>query len=894
MSKSKPFHAINIKQVFAQTHSSSVGLTSVEAGRRQARFGANDLGSDSGVNIVSIFLRQFSSPLVYVLVIAAIIAYFLGELIDSLVIGGILIINSIIGVFQEWRAEVSLSELKKYIIQNTSVFRGGKLIEVESSNIVVGDIVKLSEGAAVPADIRLFKVKNLKVDESILTGESVPHRKSTGVVAANAPILKRANMIFAGTNIVAGSALGVVVATSHNTEFGRLAVATTQTSRTSTPLNDKINHLGKILLAVIAIIAIVIFIIGIAQGRDSVEVLFTSVALAVAVIPEGLPVAVTVALAIGVSRMAKKNAITRKLSAIETLGVVNTIVSDKTGTLTENKLTVKDFYLPSGSKISFEGIGYNPRGAALYQQKPLSKDLLNLAQNIFTKSVLVNDSQLKKSGKDWQIIGDPTEGALLVAAKKLGLDPAQIRQYYPRVDEIPFSSELKLMASANQSENGQVLISIKGNIEKVLSICSKYLVDADSTKAISRKFIAEELKKAREAAKNGYRLIAFASLKSTKGKKMNSKILSSATYLGFVAMIDAPRQSAIVQVRAVQRSGIRVVMVTGDFKETAIAIAKMIGINQGSREALSETELLRMNEYEFSRAVSSSNIFAEISPQIKLKIVKELEALGAIIAVTGDGANDAPILKRSAVGIAVGVGGTDIARSSADIVLADNNFSTIVNAIKEGRLIFENIRRSIWYLVSTNVAEIAVIVIALILGAPLPLAAIQILWINVITDGTGTIALALERASDNFLRRPPRPRKEFLINSQMIKQMTLVSVSMAIIALSFFFTSLPDGLEKARTMAFVSLSLLQVFNLFNARELTKSIFKIPAFSNGFLWLSAAMSSLLVFCSTQLPFFQRIFETTPLSISEWLMVFGSSFSIIIVMEAYKAFSSLVKK
>lgn len=890
----KPFHSIGIKQVFSQTHSSGAGLTFAEAKRRQARFGANELDSDSGVNIFSIFLHQFSSPLVYVLVIAAIIAYFLGELIDSLVIGGILIINALIGVFQEWRAELSLNELKKYIIQNASVFRDGKLVEIESSNIVVGDVIKLSEGAAVPADIRLFKTKNLKIDESILTGESVPHRKSTGVIAANAPILKRANMIFAGTNIVSGSGLGVVVATSHNTEFGRLAVATTQTSRTSTPLNDKINYLGRFLLIAIAIIAIVISIIGIAQGRDSVEVLFTSVALAVAAIPEGLPVAVTVALAIGVSRMAKKNAITRKLSAIETLGVVNTIVSDKTGTLTENKLTVKDFYLPDGSKISFEGIGYNPRGLALYNGKPLSKNLLSLSQDIFTKSVLVNDSQLKKSSSEWQIIGDPTEGALLVAAKKLDLDPAQIRQYNPRIDEIPFSSELKLMATANQADDGQIVISIKGNIERVLSVCNKYLVDADSSKAISQKFITEEIKKAKQAAKNGYRLIAFASLKSTQGKKLYAKSLKGATYLGFVAMIDAPRQSAISQVRAVQNSGIRVIMVTGDFKETAVAVAKMIGINGGTNEAFSEAELLKMDEHEFSKAVASSNIFAEISPQIKLKIVKELEALGGVIAVTGDGANDAPILKRSAVGIAVGIGGTDIARASADIVLADNNFSTIVNAIKEGRLIFENIRRSIWYLVSTNVAEISVIVITLILGAPLPLAATQILWINVITDGTGTIALALEKAIHNFLKNPPRPRKEFLINSQMIKQMALVSLSMTAIALFFFFTSLPDGLEKARTMAFVSLALLQIFNLFNARELTKSIFKIPAFSNGFLWISAILSFVLVLFSTQLPFFQHIFETTTLSFSEWLMVLASSFSIIIIMELYKAIAFSTKK
>ncbi len=890
----KPFHSIGIKQVFSNVRSSSVGLSVAEARRRQVEFGANELEPMSSVNIVSIFLRQFSSPLVYILIIASVLAYFLGEIVDSVVIGSILVVNALIGVFQEWRAEVSLSELKKYIVQNTTVFRGGKLVEIESGGLVVGDVVKLSEGATAPADIRLFRVKNLKVDESLLTGESSPNRKSTRLVAHNAPILRRSNMVFAGTNVVSGSGLGVVTAIAHSTEFGRLAVTTVQSPLESTPLNKRIEHLGKILLVAITIIASVMVIIGIAQGRDTFDVLFTALAVAVAAIPEGLPIAVTIALAVGVARMAKKNAITRKLSAIETLGVVNTIVSDKTGTLTENKMTVKSFYFPDGKKIDFEGVGYNPRGAVLFSGKPLGKNLQLLTQSIFTSSILASDASLTKDGREWQIMGDPTEGAIIVAGQKLSLDSDQIRQHNPRVDEIPFSSELKLMATANEDGEGHTSVNIKGNLQKVLSICSRYLVNEDSTKAISQKFIQAELEKARQVAQNGYRLIALARVKGEYGKNLQVKSLKGATYLGFVVMIDPPRQSAIAQVREVQKAGIRVIMVTGDFKETAVAVAKMIGINGGKEGAISESELMSMNENEFGKAIASSNVFAEISPQVKLKIVKELEAQGGIVSVTGDGANDAPILRRSAVGIAVGIGGTDIARSSADIVLADNNFSTIVNAIKEGRLIFENIRRSAWYLISTNMAELLVISMALIIGAPLPLAATQILWINVVTDGTCTIALALEKAHDNLLGYAPRSRKEPLITLGMARQMSIVAMAMTAIALTFFFVNLPSGLEKARTVTFASLAILQIFNLFNARTLAKSIFKISFFSNRFLWLSAFISFALVVASTQVSFFQRIFETTPLSLGEWLMVIGSCFAIIIVMEIYKMIFPQIKK
>lgn len=886
--KNKPFYAISIKEVFERTRSSARGISSDSAQERISRYGSNAITPKPNFWLFSLLWRQFSSPLVYILVIASIIAYFLGDILDALVIGGVIIINAFIGVFQERKAEVSLNQLKKYIVQNTSVFRDGKLIVVDAKDIVVGDVVKLTEGATVPADIRLFKIKNLKIDESVLTGESLPVRKTTGLIDTNTPIVKRINIAFAGTNVISGIGWGVVVATADNTEFGRLAVATTRTTPEVSPLDKKIQDLGSVLLIAIAITGVAIFLIGSIQGQNIGEILFLAIATAVAAVPEGLPAVVTIALAVGVSRMAKKNAITRKLSAIETLGVVNLIASDKTGTLTENMLSVKKFYFPEGKEVNFEGSGYNSEGKVTLEGKPLGKDVAPLVEEIFSIATLASDAELKRNDSSWEVIGDPTEGAILVASKKLGIEITDLRQYNPRIDEIPFSSELRLMASANYSEGNMAKINIKGSIKNILKICSKYQDYTGKIKPLSNKIIEQELERGQKIAKNGYRLIAVAINKNVASKSLKYENLEGAVFLGFMAMIDAPRTSAIEQVQQVQKYGIKVVMITGDLKETANAVAKMMGIIQ-KNEAISETELLSMNEHEFSLAVRDHTVFAEISPQIKLKIVEELEAQGNTVAVTGDGANDAPILKRAPVGIAVGIGGTDIARSSADIVLADNNFATIVTAIKEGRLIFENIRRSIWYLVSTNATEILIIICALIVGAPAPLAPTQILWINVITDGTGTIGLALEKSHDNLLKNAPRSNQEPLINKIMLKQMMLVATVMTLVSLFYYFINLDAGIERARTMTFATLTTLQVFNLFNARSFSKSAFGVPLLSNKFLILSALGSMGLVVASTEFTFFQAIFATSALSILDWVTIVSSSFSVIIVMEVYKSFS-----
>lgn len=887
--KNKPLYSVAIKDVFARTHSSAGGLSQQAANERLSKFGPNAISAKPNFWLLNILWRQFSSPLVYILIIAALVAYFLGDILDALVIGGVIIINALIGVFQERKAEVSLRELKKYLIQNTSVFRDGKIQEVDSKDIVVGDVIKLTEGAAVPADIRLFKTKSLKIDESVLTGESLGARKATGLLPVNTPIVKRLNFAFAGTNVITGTGLGVVVATGDNTEFGRLAVATTQTITESSPLDKKIKDLGNTLLITIVVLAVIIFLIGSVRGQNMGEILFIAIAAAVAAIPEGLPAVVTIALAVGVSRMAKKNAITRKMSAIETLGVVNLIASDKTGTLTENMLSVKKFYFPTDKEVAFEGTGYIPQGQVTLGGKPLTKEVALLMQDIFTAATLSSDAELKKTDSLWHILGDPTEGALLVAAKKLGLEVNDLRQYNPRIDEIPFSSHLRLAASVNTAEDGMPVISIKGSLEKILSICSKYQDYTGKIKPMSSKIISEELRRGQKVAQGGFRLIAIAKNKIAKGKSLKLDHLNNATFLGFVAMIDAPRPSAIEQVGQVQKSGIKVVMITGDLKETASAVAGMIGILQ-KKQAISESELLSMNEHEFSEAVKEHTVFAEISPQIKLKIVDELGRQGNTVAVTGDGANDAPILKRAPVGIAVGIGGTDIARSSADIVLADNNFATIVAAIKEGRLIFENIRRSIWYLVSTNATELLILICALIVGAPAPLGPTQILWINIITDGTGTIGLAMERAHDNLLKHPPRSTKEPLISKEMLNQMALVAIVMTTISLIFYFANTNKGIEHARTMTFATLITLQVFNLFNARSFSRSTLGIPILTNKFLIISALSSMALAIASTELPFFQAVFETTTLSLMDWLTIIASSLGVIVAMEIYKSFKN----
>lgn len=888
------WYSFNIKDALERLKTSPKGLNSHEAKSRLAHFGLNALAKEKKTSEILRFLAQFQNPLVYLLIVAAIITYFLHHNLDTSIILVIVFANAIIGYVQEKKAENALLALKKLMALKSLVIRGNEKIEISALELVPGDIIILDEGMKVPADIRLIEVQDLEVDESILTGESVPVQKNLIPLNDNTSLADQHNMVFSGTIISTGHGLGVVAQTGTNTELAKIAAEVGNIREETTPLNIQLNKLSKVILIITIVFSVIIFLIGILRGFDIVQMFLTAVAAAVSIIPEGLPAIISVALAIGVYKMSKEKAIVRKLAAVETLGAITTIASDKTGTLTYNEMTLEKIYVDS-KLLEVTGKGYEPKGDFLIDDKIIDKKNPTL-QKTFLASLLCNNATLMKDKDEWKILGDPTEGALLVAADKAGLHQEEIIEKHPRLDEIPFDAKNQFMATLNKNKlEDKNILSIKGTLEKILNLSNFIYRNGKAIRLIApkKKII---MAKANELSRSGYRILALAYSNEPKSKtKISVGEVKNLTFLGFVGLSDPLRADAIAAIKKCAQAGIRVIMITGDHPETAKAIGQKLGIANEESLIITGAQVDLATKSQIKAYAQNAPIFARTTPEAKLKIVKVLRDQGEIIAVTGDGVNDAPILKFADVGVAMGIGGTDVAREAADVVLLNNNFATIVKAIEEGRTIFQNIRRVVFFLISTNAGEGLVLFISLMLGFPLPLIPVQILWINLITDGVSGFTVSMEPKTKEVLLLKPRPKKEGIINNIILWRIILVASIMTIGTLILYYLELKSGasIDKARTVAFTTMTLFQVFNVLNTRSMQNSIFSLKPFSNLYLALGFILMTILTVATSQLELLRTLFHTVQLDINEWIKIVLVCLSVVVVVEIEKLIRNALK-
>jgi len=887
------WYQLSGKEIFEHLKTSELGLTEEEVKQRLKKYGPNKIAEEEKINKLKILLHQFTSPLIYILLIAGVVTILLKEYIDSGVIFAVVILNAIIGFVQEYKAEKSARALKKMVVPKARVIRDGKEKEVNSEELVPGDIVLLASGMKVPADIRLIHTIELKIDESMLTGESVPVEKiTTPIKQENLPPGDQKNMAFMGTIVVSGRAKGVVVKTGERTILGKIAKEVKELTGVRAPLQDKIESFAKTIAFIVLGASVVLFLIGLLIGESAKYMFMTVVGAAVATVPEGLPIAVTVALAVGVIRMARQNAIIRKLTAVETLGSITVIGSDKTGTLTKNEMTVKLAY--DGEHIyEFTGSGYDPSGEVLCEGISLKNLDPELKANLYTLlriGLLCNESDIYEEDGFYKVNGDPTEGALIVSAMKAGLNKEEEKEKYPQIAIIPFESERGYMATLHRHK-GKKYIFVKGAPEKIIDMCSKDIY-GNEINEIKRK---EILHVASNFAKEGLRVLAFAfkeadhELEELTCKDVECPgIASNLIFAGLQGMIDPPRPEVKEAIEECKKAGIRVVMITGDHAITAKAIAQKLGIVDEKAEVLTGRELEGMTDEELFEKVKTVNVYARVSPQHKLRITQALVKPGEIVAVTGDGVNDAPALKAAHVGVAMGRTGTDVAKEAADMIIADDNFASIFSAVKEGRIVFDNIRKVTFFLIPTGVAAILSILVAVIMGTPIPYVPAQLLWINLVTNGIQHVALAFEPGEKGIMERPPRDPKEPIMSRLLWERTVIVGLLISVGVVYNFQLALNEGpsLEKARTVAVTTMVFFQFFQAWNSRSELQSIFKISPFTNPLLFFSLIAAFFAQLSVIYVPTLQWIFRTEPITMSEWLQILMVSATVVLVVEIDK--------
>jgi Ca2+-transporting ATPase len=869
------WHTQSIETVLENLGTNRKGLNQVDAVARIKQYGLNKLRTVERRTALIILLEQFKSILVFLLIIATIISLYLGLFVDAIAIAIILILNAFLGFYQEFKAERAINALKKLIVSKVVVIRNGEHHEISVESLVPGDIILLEEGNRIPADIRLIEVSNLKINESELTGESVPVTKDVNVLK-DVPVADRKNMAFMGTLISYGRGKGVVVATGMSTEMGKIA-SEVEKIEEPTPLQIKLQHFGKDIGIFVLVIAFFVFLIGIMKKVEIFDMFLTAMSLAISAVPEGLPAVVTLTLTLGAQRMLKRNSVVKRLAAVEALGSVTVICADKTGTMTTNEMTVEKIWC-SDKMIDVTGVGFEPKGDFLLNKKRIDSKKDECLELLLKISKMCNDSILKPVG-GWHIIGDPTEGALKVLAKKAGIE-----EDYPRIKEIPFSSERKIMTTIHDIE-GEYFAYAKGAPEVILRVCNKIYPN----KKFDEKYKEKVLKTIHQLADDGLRVLGFA-YKGLDSKYSISNVESDMIFVGLAAMMDPPRKETADAIRVCEEAGIRVIMLTGDHQITAKAIAHEIGLDG---DVITGEELDKFDEKELESAVDSVNIFARVSPQHKLKIVETLIKKGNIVAVTGDGVNDAPALKKAEIGVAMGIKGTDVAKESSDMIIMDDNFHTIVSAIEEGRRIYDNIKKFIRFLLSSNFDEMFVVTAAMFLGLPLPFLPLQILWINLITDSFPALSLGVDPKEKDIMQRKPRDPKETFLHSS-IPFIIFAGFIGFIVVFLLFWLELPNGLAKARTMAFTTIIMFQLFFVFNCRSEKRSTFKINPFTNKKLIISVLFSIVLQIIIIYIPFFQLIFDTVPLNIFDWLKILlFSSLGLFILPEVFmkKTFRSI---
>ncbi len=896
MQNTRNYHLMKTDDVLDALGAKMSGLPAEEAAGRLKRYGYNEIQEKKKKSALFMLLEQFSSVLVIILILAAIVSALLGEVIDAVVIFIIVVLNAALGFYQERKAEHALAALKKMAAPRAEVMRGGSVVVLPSREIVPGDIIRLKMGDKVPADCRVIEQMNLKADESVLTGESLPVEKISEVLSAAAgkavPVAERRNMLFSGTVVVYGHCKAVVVSTAGQTEFGKIAEML-EVAEEETPLQKRLSVLGRQLGIIILVIAILVFAAGFLEGKPLLLMFLTAVALAVAAIPEGLPAVITITLAVGLQRMAKRNAIIRRLAAVETLGSTTAICSDKTGTLTMNEMTVRKLWVDN-RVVDVTGEGYSHEGAFIEGGEILEPDEgLHL---LLGSGILCNDAEAQKDGS---YIGDPTEIALIVSARKSGMQ--DMRQKYKRVAELPFDSNRKMMSVACMV-NDRKIVYAKGAVEEVLKRCSSIYVKG-GMKPLTEEERRRILDANRKFAGSALRVLAFACKKISPKERLAEE---GMMFLGLQGMLDPPRPEVKPAVELCRKAGIRVVMITGDHKETAVAVGRELGIADKSsdekRFVLTGVELDAISDSGFEKLVDDVCIYARVSPEHKVRITEALKKRGHIVAMTGDGVNDAPALKRSDIGIAMGITGTDVSKEASDMVLADDNFSSIVSAVEEGRNIYDNIKKAVHYLLSCNAGEVAVIFTSIIINLPLPIFPIQILWMNLLSDGPPTLALAVEPKDKNLMDRKPRDPAEKILGRKSFSTILLVAVIMAAGTIGVFFYSLssggwqygmplqPDGelpgyYLYALTMSFTTLIMFQKFLAISFRS-ERPIHRVGLFSNRKMILALLITFTLQLMIIYIPYFNPIFNTVPLSLADWVIIVGVSVTAALAHEAQK--------
>ncbi|NLW23634.1 MAG: cation-translocating P-type ATPase [Clostridia bacterium] len=867
------------------------GLSSEEVQKRLETYGPNALKEAPPRSKLSMFIDQIKETLVVILIIAAIISGALGEWADSIVILAIVVLNAILGVVQENKAEEALKALKEMTKAMVKVVRDGKVTKIEVDELVPGDIMILDTGDAIAADGRLIESASLMVNEAALTGESVPVEKNLDVIEGeDVTVGDRKNMVFRGTTVTGGRGKAIVTGTGMNSELGKIAQMLQETPPDPTPLQRQLTTLGKILGIAAGIIVFIVFLVGIWRGGELMEMFMTAVALAVAAIPEGLAAVVTIVLAIGVTRMSRRNAIIRRLPAVETLGVANYICSDKTGTLTKNEMTVIQIY-HDGDFIRLTGTGYQPEGEFLDEKDNKISPLDNKNLELMLRGGILNsDARLEKTEKGYAVIGDPTEGALVVAAGKSGLIKEEIDATYPRLAEIPFDSARKMMTTFHKMD-GEIYSYTKGAPDIILTRCNSVLT-RDGVKELTPELTEEILKVNSSLASQGQRVLAISYRKwpEVPNNPTSAMAEKELTFIGFFGILDPAREEVKEAVAIGRRAGIKTVMITGDHQDTALAIAKELDIWREGDLVLTGVQLEKMSQEELKEVVEKTTVYARVSPEHKLRIVDALKDHGHIVAMTGDGVNDAPALKRADIGTAMGITGTEVAKEASAMVLLDDNYASIINAVEEGRTIYSNIRKSIHYLLSCNTGEIVAIFTAIMVGLGSPLTPIQILWMNLVTDGLPALALGMEPPEKNVMYKPPRNPQETVFAGGVGIAILYQGIIIGLLAFTAYWLGLQWGqsLEQARTMAFMTISFSQLVQSFNARSFEQSLFTMGFFSNRNLVYAFLASGALQLAVVYLPFLQGIFDTTFLAGQQLLTVVLLSFTPLFVVEFAKIF------
>lgn len=879
------WYTLSSAELLSKLNSSRSGLSGSQASERLGTYGFNQLQRKKKATPLVVFLRQFLSPLIYVLVVAAVISLVVEHYMDASVIFGVLILNAVIGYLQEQRAEKAMEALMQMAAPHSKVRRDGKVTQVPSREIVPGDIILLEAGDRVPADGRLIEVHNLKVNESPLTGESMPVDKSTSDIRQETEIADRKNSVFMGTVVSYGRATAVAVETGMQTEIGKIASAIQEVKAEKTPLQESISKLSKTIVFIFIGICVLLVVVGVIQGLEWLEVFLLAVAAAVSAIPEGLPAVVTVVLALGMRIMANRNAIIRKLVAVETLGSATVICTDKTGTLTLNQMTVRKLYV-DGDWIAVSGEGYEPKGQFFRGDHAIYPEEHTPLMQLLKAGLLCNDALLSSEEDCCSIFGDPTEGALVVLAAKAGMEKEKVQRAFPRIDEVPFQSEKQYMATLHPREGGNVAY-IKGAVEKLLPR-SNYIMQGNEVAPLDDA-VRTKIGEANAAmAGDAMRVMGIAYLEFPGDYQdlRDEDIRDNLVFVGLAGMADPPRTEAKQSIALCKQAGIKVVMITGDNSITAQSIASQLDLPPG--KALTGSELTRISDDQFATEVENISVFARIEPLQKLRIVDAFKQRGYIVAMTGDGVNDAPALKSADIGISMGITGTDVAKEASDMILADDNFSSIVAAIDEGRAIFNRLRNVIFFLLSTNTGELLALIFSLAFVGQAPLLAVQIIWVNLVTDTASAIPLGLEPKAGDELKQPARHPGVGLLYPGLLIRVGFFAAMMAVGVVLIFNWALNQGwsIEEARTLSFCSLVAFEWFRAFNARADETTVFRLGIFKNRWLMVTITVAILLQIAVVYTPFLQQAFGTVPLDLRRWGIAVGAGASLFTIEEIRK--------